>query len=92
MGFDPLTLLTAALSVGGTAAGVIGAANAPKPPPLPASTPAGARAPGATVRVGTGQDEGSNTATNAPNKPGFTAERKVGKTFGGSLGRSGLAL
>ena len=85
-----LELLMGALGVGGAVAPLL----APKPagpPPLPAITPAGARAPGATVRVGTGQDEGTNTDENKPTTAKFMATRSSGQAFN-NLGRSGLAL
>lgn len=85
-----LELLMGALGLGGAVAPLF-AAKAPDPPPLPATTPAGARAPGATVRVGTGQDEGTNTDSNQPTKATFVPKRSAGQAFG-NLGRSGLAL
>lgn len=86
-----IELLLGLAGLGGAVAPLF-APKAPDPPPLPAATPAGARAPGATVRVGTGQDAGTNTDANEPGKPaGFVAKRSAGAAFS-NLGRSGLAL
>lgn len=86
---DPFTgaLLAGGLSLGS-------ALMAPKPaapPPIPAATPNAARAPGATVRVGNGQDD--DTTKNPTVQPiGLIGEtRSVGRPVGG-LGKSGLAL
>ena len=82
-------LLMGALGIGAAAAPLLAPAP-PGPPPLPATTPAGARAPGATVRVGTG-NEMTNKETNAPGTAKFVAQRTTGTPYG-NLGRSGLAL
>lgn len=83
-------LLMGALGLGGAVAPLLGP-KAPDPPPLPATATPGTRAPGATVRVGTGQDEGTNTDSNTPNAPKFVAKRSSGQAFN-NLGKSGLAL
>ena len=83
-------LLMGALGIGSAVAPLM-AKGPPDPPPLPALTPAGARAPGATVRIGTGQDEMKNDDPNAPGTRKFSPERSAGKVYTG-LGRSGLAL
>ncbi len=85
-----IELLMAGLGLAGAAAPLF-APKAPDPPELPANAPAGSRAPGATVRVGTGQDEGTNTDSNLPTTGKFVATRSSGQAFG-NLGRSGLAL
>ena len=60
------------------------------PPPLPATAPDAAKKPGATVRVGDGQDD--NTTDAAPVTLARTPERRVfGRPVGG-LGRSGLSI
>lgn len=86
-----MALLMGALGLGGAVAPLF-AAKPADPPPLPATTPAGARAPGATVRVGTGQDEGTNKDVNAPASTAvFQKVRSSGQAYN-NLGRSGLAL
>lgn len=85
---EPLT----ALLLGG-AASLGSSLLAPKPaapPPIPASTPGQARAPGAKVRVGDGQDD--ETTDNGPIQLTPQEDKRVfGRPVGG-LGRSGLAL
>lgn len=85
-----IELLMAGLGLAGAAAPLF-APKAPDPPPLPANAPPGTRAAGATVRVGTGQDEGTNKDSNTPNPGKFVAKRSSGQAFN-NLGRSGLAL
>ncbi len=82
-------LFSALLGIGSAAAPLL--AKPAEPPPLPALAPPSARAAGATVRVGTGQDTETNTNTTGPAGEDFTAKRATGKAFT-NLGRSGLAL
>lgn len=66
---------------------------APKPaapPPLPVAAPDSPRAPGATVRVGDGQDELDNT-TGPTSQVTMKDTRVFGRPIGG-LGKSGLSL
>lgn len=73
--------------------GVGSALAAPKPaapPPIPAPTASAARAPGATVRVGDGQDDDTTKAKVQAALP-LGETRSFGKPIGG-LGKSGLAL
>ena len=83
-------LLLGALGVGGAVAPLL-APKPPGPPPLPANATPDTRAPGATVRIGTGHDEGTNTESNTPNAPKFVAKRSSGQAYN-NLGKSGLAL
>lgn len=82
---DPLTigLISGVASLGASLA----APKPASPPPIPAAAPDNPRAPGATVRVGDGQNDNtsdnSNTATVTPQ----TEKRVFGKPVGG-LGRS----
>lgn len=85
-----IELLMGALGLGGAVAPLL-APKAPDPPPLPATATPTARAPGATVRIGTGQDEGTNTEANTPNATKFVAKRISGSAYN-NLGKSGLAL
>lgn len=85
---DPIT---GALLAGGLS--LFSAVAAPKPaapPPLPAAAPDRPRAPGATVRIGDGQDNDTTTQTAAPATL-LGEVRSVGRPVGG-LGKSGLAL
>ena len=86
---DPITglLLAGATSLVGSLA----APKPAKPPELPAITPDGARAPGATVHVGDGQTKDANEDANAPNRTQFVEQRLFGRPVGG-LGKSGLAI
>lgn len=86
---DPISglLLAGATSL----AGSLMTPSPAKPPPLPAVTPAGARAPGATVHVGDGQDRNVNDQENAPTNQPFVERRLFGRPVGG-LGKSGLAI
>lgn len=85
---DPLTILGL---VGGIGSAVLGVASAPKPPPLPALTPPGSKAPGATVKIGTGADELENTDPTSSDTERLAPTRLAGTSLGG-LGRSTLAL
>lgn len=79
------------MAVVGSIAGPL-LSSPPKPPKaeIPATPAPNARAPGATVRVGTGaKDERSETS--AAKRTTFKETRKAGSAVGG-LGRSGLAL
>jgi hypothetical protein len=87
---DPITL---SLLVGGATSlgGALLAPKAPAPPELPATAAAEARKPGATVRVGDGQDDETTEATTAE-RLSPTVERRVsGKALGG-LGKGSTAL
>lgn len=85
-------LLLGALGAAGTVASVAAAGKGAAPPSsMPAVTPETGRAPGATVRVGTGQDELTNKEENAPGAPKKYTQRSEGSALA-SLGRSGLAL
>ena len=85
-------LLLGALGAAGTVASVAMAGQGAAPPPeMPAIAPATGRAPGATVRVGTGQDELTNSEDNAPGAPKKYTKRSEGEALA-TLGRSGLAL
>lgn len=87
---DPMMLI-------GGVMGLFSMFNQPSiPEPPKAETPAIAaptsRTPGATVRLGAGEDDISNSLTNEPNQPmGFTERRSSGNSLG-NLGKSGLAL
>lgn len=75
------------------ASSLFGAITTPKPakpPPLPAITPSAARAPGATVHVGDGQDRTSGDVESTPDNQ-FVEKRLFGRPVGG-LGRGGLAI
>jgi len=90
---EPLTmlgLLGLAGSVGSAALGVAGAAKPPEPT-LPAAPAPTGRAPGATVRVGTGADELENTDPTKSDIVRTPVTRAAGTALGG-LGRSTLAL
>ncbi len=87
---EPTTL---ALLFGGVASlgSTLMAPKPAAPPPIPAAAPDRARAPGATVRVGDGQDD----KTTDPNSPVNITPREDTRVFGrpvGGLGKSGLAL
>lgn len=84
---DPITgmLIAGATSLVGTLA----APKPAKPPPLPAIAAPSARAPGATVHVGDGQDKESDDTAKVGNT--FVEQRMFGKPVGG-LGKSGLAI
>ncbi len=84
---DPMTMISMVASIAGPLL-----SSPPKPPKaeIPASPAPTARAPGATVRIGTGaEDKRSDTA--AAERSTFVERRKAGTAVGG-LGRSGLAL
>lgn len=85
---DPITglLLAGASSL----VGAIATPKPAKPPPLPALNPETARAPGATVHVGDGQERGDSDM-NSSNPTPFVEQRLFGKPVGG-LGRGGLAI
>jgi hypothetical protein len=81
-----------ALLAGGLSLG--SALMAPKPaapPPIPAPTPQGSRAPGATVHVGAGQEDNTTQTDKVQPAPLLGETRSVGRPVGG-LGKSGLAL
>lgn len=82
-----LALLFGGLASGGAA--LLG--NKPAaPPPIPATAPEAAKKPGATVRVGDGQDK--NAVEGAPVALVDQTERRVfGRPVGG-LGKSGLSI
>lgn len=84
---DPMTLIMGLASV---AAPLL--SSPPKPPKaeIPASPAPNARAPGATVRVGTGAKD-DRTPQGPVERSTFKEQRKSGKSIGG-LGRSGLGL
>lgn len=87
-----LELLFGLGAIGGTVASVAAAGGGAAPPQsMPAIAAPDGRAPGATVRVGTGQDEGTNTEENAPGAPKKYTRRTEGQALA-ALGRSGLAL
>lgn len=88
---DPATIGAMILGAGSLGSALL----APKPadpPPVPSPTPEGQRPPGATVRVGAGQDKGSNTEANTAAKGSLQETRVFGRPVGGNLGRSGLAI
>lgn len=86
---DPATI--AAIVTAGAA--LFGVASAPAPTPPPAETPAlpapPARASGATVRLGIGQED-LTTKTEAPTT-NFVEKRASANSLG-NLGRSGLTI
>lgn len=85
---DPATLLAGGLSALGS---ILGMGQTQPPPPTPAAPvlPPNDRAPGATVRLGTGKED-QTTDTNTGPVLGFTERRATGKSL--TRGRSGLAI
>ena len=85
---EPTTL---ALLIGGVASGAGALMSKPAaPPPVPAAAPEAAKKPGATVRVGDGQDK--NATDNSPVALVDQTERRLfGRPVGG-LGKSGLSI
>lgn len=85
---DPVTILSI---VGGVGSALFGAASAPPAPEIPAAPAPTARAPGATVRIGTGATELENkddkTFQSTPKIP----RRASAQPLGG-LGQGSLAL
>jgi len=86
---DPISLITLALTAGST---LMGVASMPDPPKasLPAPPAPTGRAPGATVRVGTGGDELEAKDVTESNVRQVKT-RAAGTSLGG-LGRSSLEL
>jgi hypothetical protein len=87
---DPITILTLVATAGST---LLGAASmkAPPAPELPATPAPTGRAPGATVRIGTGADELKNEDPTESSATPQVKQRAAGTALGG-LGRSSLAL
>jgi len=84
---DPMTMIS---MVGAIAGPLLTPTSKPPKAEIPASPAPNARAPGATVRIGTGAEDDTTKSTNATRST-FVEKRKAGNALG-NLGRSGLAL
>ncbi len=84
---DPMTMIG---MIGSIAGPLLSSPPMPPKAQIPASPAPNARAPGATVRVGTGAKD-NRSDTTAAERSTFVERRKAGTAVGG-LGRSGLAL
>jgi len=82
---DPVTI-AAFIGAGATLGASALAPKPGKPPPTPASTPEGAKAPAATVRVGAGQIDNTTDTGNVSLTP--TVEKRTFGTAIGGLGKS----
>lgn len=84
------TLAAALIGLGGSLGSALLAPSAAEPPPLPAKAPDQTKAPGATVRVGNGQED--ETTDSGPVQLNRTTDTRVfGRPVGG-LGMSGLSI